>query len=148
MSRVALPTISAGTFGFAWWANRVKGNDEDHESRLLARAIALQAAVAGVQSASFVDVPYPIDWVAIVSGDVAVTYYSKATNAATAVQLRLYDVTASAAVSGSTSTANSTTSGWTPETKTPVTVVAGHSYRLQITGADALNPVIGYATLL
>lgn len=118
------------------------------DARSLERAIPLQAAVAGVESASFVDVPYPIEWVPVVSGDVAVTYYSKATDAATSVQLRLYDVTASAAVSGSTSTANSTTSGWTKETKSPVSVIAGHTYRLQISGSDAANPVIGYATLL
>lgn len=117
------------------------------EDRFFERPIPLQAAVAGVQSASYVDVPYPLEWTPTQDGDASVTYYSKAVDAATAVQLQLYDVTAAAAVSGSQSTANTDTADWTTESLV-VSVVTGHVYRLQMKGSNATNPVLGYATIL
>lgn len=116
------------------------------DDRFSERAIALQASVDGMQVSTFVDVPYPLDFVPVVSGDATITYYSKTTNAATSVQMRYYNVTDSAVVADSSSTAHTGTS-WVTESKA-IALIAGKTYRLQIAGSNDGNPIIGYATLL
>lgn len=144
----SLPTLSVGDPLRASYFASLDTDLDVFDIRFQERAVPLQAGVAGTQAASFVDVPYPLDWTPLVSGTVTITYYSKTTNAATTVQMRLYNVTDVGPVADSESTATDDTSDWAKEPIADVAVVAGKVYRLQITGSDDANLVIGYATLL
>lgn len=111
------------------------------------RPIHLQAGVAGLQTATYADHPYFVDYVPTEDGDVTLTYYTRTSDAATDVQASLYNVTDSIMVVDSESTAHAATTV-TKEPGVVVAVEAGKVYRLQLKGSNGDHPVEAYATLL
>lgn len=79
--------------------------------------------------------PRPRRFKCRLGGDYTFRHTGKTSNAGTEFQIRLYDETDSAAVTGSTSTASGST-GYL-EAEATVTLEAGHRYIAQITGSNA-----------
>jgi len=114
-------------------------NDAGYSSKTLRGSDLGGARSRGVKTAGFVDVEEWRDWVAETS--IAVTIYVdvKTDDASTSVTARVYDVTSSSSPSGATST-SSVTVWWVEKTLT-FSVIAGHRYRLQVSGSNASNAV-------
>lgn len=90
-------------------------------------------------SASYVPVQDYIDYVAGGDGGVTVRVDTLTDNAATSVTPRIYDVTAAAVPIGGAGTVSTSTT-WA-EQIIVFTAIAGHRYRLQVTGSNATHAV-------
>lgn len=80
------------------------------------------------------------------SGTYTVRSSVQTDDAGTSIQMRLYDLTAAAAVAGSTTTVSTSTSGET--TSALVALIAGHEYEAQEIGSNASAGIgVGYCTV-
>jgi hypothetical protein len=121
---------------------------QHHEIRfaLNARPIPLQFAPAGFASTTYIDHPYFRKFVAKRTGNVTITYYRRASDVTSAVDMQLYDVTSVGAIASSSPPSVTTTGTWTV-TDVTVAVVSGREYRLQGKSGDAAKPGEGHAEL-
>jgi hypothetical protein len=147
--------VNGGGVGGAWqagdsWSPTV-ADYVRQDLNVLAKlgcALPLQAAVQGVISTGYVDVPFQIDHeiVGAEAGGLSVVavLWSYTTNASTSVQLRVRNVTDSSTVGTGTLTANTTPT----REEVSVTLNAGTKrYALQITGSTGGSEVFGYGYL-
>ena len=97
-------------------------------------------------SASWTPIVSHVPFVCPISGSYTMRAFVQTDDAGTTVQARIYDVTAAAAVTGSTTAASTSMAG---ETKTAsVALIVGHEYQAEMIGSNASAGVrVGYCTV-